>query len=489
MYSILHITDLHRAISDPISNSELLSALICDQDSYQQEDPPIRPPDAIVVSGDIIQGVGLNTPNSEQELSSQYDVALDFLSDLAKRFLNGDRSKIIIVPGNHDIDWNVSFSSMELVDDSKYPKNLPSVLFEKDSPYRWDWKSRQLYQIKDQELYSQRLAAFWNFFKKFYSGINNMMRVEPWSSANLYSLDEGRIAIAAFNSCHGNDCFSFHGDIPREVIAQSHIDLKDLGPWRLRVAVWHHDVEGPPYRHDYMDKEIVRGMIGRGFRLGLYGHQHRVQITPQNVHLLTQETMVVASAGSLCAGLRELPMGAYRGYSIIEIHDDYSGARIHVREMRIANLFSRAILQDFNGRSYVDLKWTAPLDAAGRPENPAELKHLETIRNAEYAIKVESNPLKALRLLSAIDLKNDSFGRLLAVSAAVKYGDPTKLIEIIGNPQTIQELLFLFDAKLATNSCSEAGALITEYKDKLNLPESIMNELQTKVKLKRLVKL
>ena len=40
MFSILHITDLHRAKEDPISNAELLSALISDCDSYTREDPP-----------------------------------------------------------------------------------------------------------------------------------------------------------------------------------------------------------------------------------------------------------------------------------------------------------------------------------------------------------------------------------------------------------------------------------------------------------------
>ena len=75
------------------------------------------------------------------------------------------------------------------------------------------------------------------------------------------------------------------------------------------MAVWHHNIEGPPQRSDYMDVEIVRGMIGRGFRLGLYGHQHRAQATPHQVWLPDRERMAVVSAGSLCAGPRDLPTG------------------------------------------------------------------------------------------------------------------------------------------------------------------------------------
>lgn len=487
MYSILHITDLHRAKSEPLSNSELLSALISDRECYEREVPPIKSPDAIVVSGDVIQGVTLNLPNFEQALAAQYDVAHDFLVSLADHFLNGDRTKVIIVPGNHDIDWNIAYGAMELVSDDAIPSNLPVALFEQDSSYRWDWKSRHLYKIKDQQLYNQRFAAFWKFFERFYLGHTGLLRVAPWSNANLYSLDDGHIGVAAFNSCAGNDCFAFHGEISREAVAQAHLDLKELGPWKLRIAVWHHDIEGPPQRADYMDIEIVRGMIGRGFRLGLYGHQHRVQITPQHAHLLNQETMVVASAGSLCAGHRELPTGALRGYSIIEIRDDYSGARVHVREMRIANLFSRAVLRDFEGRSYIDLDWTTPLDAAGRPENPSDAVRIATIRKAEDALHGQNDPTEALRLLSTIDVANDAFARRLVIEAAAR-GDPLILIKVMGEPQTIEELVQLVRAYSAAGNNQNAEFVISEHAQRLSLPESTKMELQTEIKLRKWIK-
>lgn len=485
MYSILHITDIHRSSRNLITNSELLSALISDRDGYQHEDPPIRAPDAIVVSGDIIQGVKLGQPNFQQELACQYKAAHYFLTDLADHFLDGDRSRIILVPGNHDIDWNIAFSSMARVNEEALPTNLPGAFLEPNSPYRWDWRSRSLYQVTDQNLYRQRMAAFWTFFERFYDGIDGMLRVTPWSDANLYSLDNGRIGVAAFNSCAGNDCFAFHGEISREAIAQAHIDLKELGPWRLLIAVWHHDIEGPPQRVDYMDLDIVRGMIGRGFRLGLYGHQHRVQITPQHAHLLNQETMVVASAGSLCASEGELPMGALRGYSIIEIRDDYLGARIHAREMRIANLFTRAVLRDFEGRSYVDLEWSTPFDAAGRPENPADERRITILRKAEDALYGLNDPVKAIHLLSSIDVSNDSFGRRLAIEAAAKQNDHYKLIEFINEPQSITDLVQLVTSHVAIKDYEGARSVIETHAISLSLPTSIKSDLQREIDLNK----
>jgi hypothetical protein len=485
MFSILHITDLHRAKADPISNAELISALISDRDRYVREVPPIAPPQAIVVSGDIIQGVGLDAVDFGRELEVQYDAAYEFLAELAARFVDGDRSKVMIVPGNHDIDWNTAFAAMEILEEKDFPSGLPGILHEPGSQYRWDWKTRRLYVIRDVNAYHQRFAAFWRFFERFYSGVNGLLRVSPWSDANFYSLDGGRIGVAAFNSCAGNDCFAFHGEIPKSVVAQAHLDLQDLGPWQLRIAVWHHDIEGPPHRSDYMDPEIVRGMIGRGFRLGLYGHQHRAQITPQHAYLPNRETMAMISAGSLCAGWRDLPTGARRGYSIIEIADRYDSARVHVREMAFANLFSRAKLAEFGGRSYVNLKWTIPVNSAGGREDPARRRFAATLERAEQALRENNDGEEALRLLGTVDAAANPFGRRLMVAAAQLIGDPAQLVDVIGEPRTIEELVLQTDAHLVMADYSAAKMALERYGTSLGLPDASRADLEGRIELMR----
>ena len=123
-FSILHISDLHRSPQDPISNEELLSALVSDRDRYIREEPAILAPEAIVVSGDIVHGVRLGAEGHQGELASQYAVAEEFLAELGERFLDGDRSRVIIVPGNHDVDWNTAFAAMTPVAEDDIPKNL-----------------------------------------------------------------------------------------------------------------------------------------------------------------------------------------------------------------------------------------------------------------------------------------------------------------------------------------------------------------------------
>ena len=81
-FSIMHISDLHRSPRDPISNDELVSALVHDRDRYVREEPPIAAPQAIIVSGDVIQGVPLGTENFATRIEEQYAVAEEFLDEL-----------------------------------------------------------------------------------------------------------------------------------------------------------------------------------------------------------------------------------------------------------------------------------------------------------------------------------------------------------------------------------------------------------------------
>jgi calcineurin-like phosphoesterase family protein len=479
MYSILHISDLHRSAAEPITNAELVSALIADRDRYRGEDPAVPPPDAIVVSGDLVQGVALGVADFAEQLAQQYRVAEDFLGDLAHRFLGGDRSRVVIVPGNHDIDWNTARSAMLLVPEKDVPVNLGQALLREDSPYRWDWKTRQLYTIADRGLYELRFATYWDFFERFYSGVPGLLRVHRGLHAQLFSLNDGKIGVAAFNSCHGNDCFAFHGSIPPEAIAQAHLDLAPLA-FDLRIATWHHSIEGPPYRTDYMDVDLVRGMIGRGFRLGLYGHQHKAQATPQQVFLPDRETMAVVSAGSLCAGAHELPTGVHRQYNVIELADDLQGARVHVRAMLAANLFGRASLNDFGGRSFATLKWEPPKDLGGRTVDAAGARLQALVARAEEALKT-GRPADAARLLAPHHAILGQHGRRLLVEAALEAQDWALILAITDPPRAVNELVARVEACLKTREYAGARAALDRFAEDVALDAATARDLRARV--------
>jgi predicted MPP superfamily phosphohydrolase len=171
MFSFLHISDLHRSHDDPVDNDSLVAALLADRDRYMGETPSVPPPDAIIVSGDLIQGAVIGRTGWQKQIEYQYSVANSFLNDLTERFLDGDRSKLIIVPGNHDVCWNTSFVSMERVPVSEYPEDVRQALIEPFSNYRWSWKELALYRIRDSHAYNCRMNAYWNFAENFYASV------------------------------------------------------------------------------------------------------------------------------------------------------------------------------------------------------------------------------------------------------------------------------------------------------------------------------
>ena len=167
MFTILHISDLHRSKEEPLDNSTLLASLLDDRDRYRGETPPIPPPEAIAVSGDIIQGTRVGAVDWPQCIRGQYIVADEFLTALCERFLGGDKSRMVLVPGNHDVCWNTAYRAMEAVPDSEYPDKLYEALIEPGSIYRWSWKKRALYRISDAIVYRKRLDYYWDFIEPF----------------------------------------------------------------------------------------------------------------------------------------------------------------------------------------------------------------------------------------------------------------------------------------------------------------------------------
>jgi len=354
-YTILHLSDLHRSKADPIRNDELISALVSDRDRYANEKPSISAPDAIAVTGDLVHGAALGADGYGADLDEQYAVAEEFLESLCEQFLGGDRSRLVIVPGNHDVDWNGAKAAMRPAEENEIPGSFTLHNCVAGSDLRWDWRGRQVYKIVEPELYERRLLRFDQLVERFYADA----KIFSTPQFRIHELAQGRICVVAFSSCHGNDCFTLQGCIEEGAIANAHLVLRERSP-ALAVAAWHHNIERPPPAIDYLDPVTVAEMIGKGFRLGLHGHQHRATATHRYVRLPDEERMAVISAGSLCAGGPELPTGVNRQYNVIQIADDFHSARVHIREMVTGTVFAPARRTEFGLHTYVDLEWEAP---------------------------------------------------------------------------------------------------------------------------------
>jgi hypothetical protein len=462
MFSILHISDLHRSREEPVDNDSLVAALLADRDRYMGEPQSIPTPGAIVVSGDLIQGAPIGHANWQTMMDDQYRVAGEFLDHLARRFVDGDRSKLIIIPGNHDVCWNTSLGSMELVPEPEYPADVRRALVEPESNYRWSWRERKLYRIKDPAAYASRMDSYWTFAENFYAGVPLLRPIDRHRGYQLFELYDRRIVLAAFDSIAGNDCFATSGAIPRGAVARCDLELRDIPhSYDLRLALWHHSIYGPPLRDDYMEIGQVHEMAGLHFQLGMHGHQHVAAATTHYVYLSETQAMGVVSAGSLCAGSQELPRGVNRQYNLIVIEDDLRRARVYVREMVGGEQFSRKNNGPFT-QGYVELSWQPSTDAMGRTVDARE----ENIRRAT-ALADEAlhghNPRQALDLLEPIKPLPGSHGHRIAIEAALKLEDWPLLVAIIGQPHSAEEAILLVTALARVKSFDQAEQVLSRH--------------------------
>lgn len=483
MFTLLHISDLHRSPRDPIENGPLLGALLSDRDRYLAETPIVWTPDAAIVSGDIIQGVGLGVADYAAELDRQYAVAHEFLVRLAERFFDGDRSRIVLVPGNHDVCWNTALSAMtELVPEDP-PVKASASLFRASSNMRWNWKTRTIFQITDTAAYMRRLDAYWRFVEGFYNDAGLKHALDRERGFNLFELDSGRIVVAALESVHGNDCFCRHGAIEPNVLANCALAIRDLPRQPiLRVAAWHHSFQGPPHGDDYMDIVSVHEMVGDGFRLGLHGHQHQAEAGAYAIHLPEKLSMAVSSAGSLCAGAEELPRGVNREYNLVVIDDDYQGARIHVREMTQGNHFGRCGRGAFRLDGFVELKWQLPASAAGGAPVDERRFVAEIVLRAEEALHTGRTE-EAMTLLDDIKTPLEGHARRLYVESARAMDLPEKIIQLLRQPQSIPEYVDLFGAYLAARQFEAATALLGRAQE-FNIDPATLDGLQIKLQMR-----
>ena len=394
--TLLHVSDLHRTSEPRLSNDEILTAIVSDATRWHSEGIPR--PDLIIVSGDLIQGVELGVPDSDTEVEAQYREAGDFLRQLGEEFVDSDPSRILIVPGNHDVHWNRSFRGMKPIETC--PDGIAIKALEATSGLRWNWRDRQAYEISDQSLYESRLEHFRSFQAEFYEGA----RPNPLShnSEELFFVEypDLGLVVVGFASWYGNDCLCHIGEIDPTLLASSQ-KLIASSRMPIAVAVWHHSVAGGPRAHDYMDQRIVHRLIDFGFSVGLHGHQHYPGAAPYALRLPNLTSMAVIGAGSLAVGDNELPMGERRQFNIVVIDPDSDSITVHVRGMSPAGVFTGSHRDDFGGNTFIKLSLPA---TQRRAKSPTTIQRLDEAMTAVRGERYE----QALALIA--DIPSSPFG-------------------------------------------------------------------------------
>ncbi|NEO19167.1 MAG: metallophosphoesterase [Moorea sp. SIO4A1] len=248
---ILHLSDLH--ITTP-EQATLWSNQLADDLSYELKIPHL---DALILSGDI----------ANYSTAEEYDAAQQFLDNLRQDFPL-DPEKIVLVPGNHDLNWTLAEEAYDLHDREKYQGKLKQG---------HQIKREELIPLRDKAKCQQRFAHF----SQFYETIKDQpYPLEYDQQAIIDHLPKQNLLILGLNSAWELDKYlRAPASIHRIALTNALNQIRrnpDYLNCPLKIAVWHH-----PLNSDGSDRITDQGFIQRlavaGFRFFLHGHIHKAE--------------------------------------------------------------------------------------------------------------------------------------------------------------------------------------------------------------------
>ncbi len=444
-FSILHLSDLHRDHDDELPNTWLIESLERDRNKYVNQGVPA--PSLCLVTGDLIFGADPTAATPAQEVARQYGQAEEFLARLADTFFAGDRERIVLLPGNHDVDAAVAFASMSRVDAPATAAEKRRLAAEYQYPHtslRWSWTEMSFLRVTNEAAYERRFEAFAEFYQRFYLG-QRMYPLDPSLQYHVFDFPDLRFCILVLNSCHENDLLRRAGAIHPDCLAQGTRELRR--PHRtgwMTAAAWHHNLFGPPASNDYMDASVLQLLIDSGVSLAFHGHQHRQECVDERFRLGPSGRKIsVVSSGTLCSGVRHLAPGTPRSYNIVTIDPDALTATVHLRQM--LNLPPAMPLWGpgyivATGTDHVEFPVCEPL--AHRPERLDAALALERAEALIGAGQWED----AVRCLDAIS--KHPLARPLLFKALGELGDSPAIFSKLWPPKNAGEAVVVADVIL-----------------------------------------
>ena len=463
-YSILHISDIHK-IPD-VEYEPLVLSLRRDYDTYTA-DEGILPPVFIVVSGDLIQGA-----YTEDEIRTQYDEVEVFLARICDEFLQKDRSRLIVVPGNHDMSRVATKASMAPAS-ATYDTCLKSY-FNGASDIRWSWKERQFYEISDSSTYSSRFSLFIEFYNRFFQGVRSYPQI-PEEQGYVVTNDDYKVCFACFNSCCHLDHLCDTGCISEDAlnsVAKVLTDSHNAG--YLNIAVWHHHYYGRPLETNYMDRDFFNSLLACNVNIGMFGHQHFSQVAEEYSDLLllkddTVQKLLLISSGTLFGGKKVLADNCRRQYNVIEIEHNNGMALVDIN-----------IREDFNPRKDNKIPhWKVkPLpNATNKVHYEIKLKELtleNQILNIDRRVQTDGDYIRACEAIQQLEKETGESLKAILRSYLKEVKDYDYIFRNVGRVQTVEDALLKIVAAKETGNRAYISDVLSDT-DIANLNDTFIN--------------
>lgn len=289
LIKILHLSDIHLGtVSDARKYlTQLKTDLIKNLNINKLE--------YLVISGDIA-----SFSNKEE-----YEVAVEMIDKLIKQF-KLDSNRVIIVPGNHDLNWELSKKAYLFIPKDQLPNPLP------EGTYIPAGDAGAL--LRDDDLYQQRFA---NFGEHFYEKVSsNQYPLDYRKQGILYLYPDDRILFLSLNSSWEVDHYDPHhkrASINIDALSNALSQLMDnkYDGW-LKIAVWHHPVTGPEMMKNV---EFLQQLAVHGFQICMHGHIHEAI---EDYHKYDDKRGIhIVGAGTFGAPKREQITGIPLQYNLL----------------------------------------------------------------------------------------------------------------------------------------------------------------------------
>lgn len=483
-FSILHISDLHKDKS--ADYKYLLSSLEADRSKWASEEIPM--PEFVVVSGDLVQGVKdfkCTKEEADAELTRQYAETAEFLKELADKFLEGKRERIIMVPGNHDVNRNASFRSMDELEKDKnveIAKSLSNSGWVSEI-YRWSWDSCCFSQIVRSDAYDERFDAYKRFYESFYRGCRSLNDYE--NEALIEDFPSYNITFVGYNSCCEIDHLNTIGHISNEALHYRHQDLQNYyDHGRLIIGVWHHHVYGSPYNPNFMDKGVLPHIHENHVKLALFGHQHYAEVADEYIDFENKlndsdESLLMISSGTLFGSKKQMQPGVRRQYNIVEVQMDNGCAniKIHTREDKLGDtpypIWKKHIVQPNNYIEHmVNFKHVEALELAYEIDKTTrETGHYKegiTMLMANMPAEDDAQALEQFRSLI------DTYLQQLNLTVDYPF-----IIQTFSTPNNALQRGYLLQALINDKQYDQASALAETIKEPQPVEQQAINKLKS----------
>jgi predicted MPP superfamily phosphohydrolase len=290
---ILHLSDLH--LDSSRSVEEILQPLNLDL----HDELSIDALDYLVITGDL----------AHQCSETGFLRAQEFIEALIRSF-NLNSSRLIIAPGNHDLDRACTVYELEL--DAKRAQLAPEEKrVQKDD----------IFLLRNESEYPKRF----NRFRACYKALTQSdYPLDHRDQGVIIPFPEDGLEFLTLNSAWEIDRFhasrvSINGAALSKALMQSRSDA------RLRIVAWHHAVYGS---RPVANPEVFERLVAKGYRLCLHGDVHEERNDSIN-HVDPNRTLYVVGTGSFSSPAGELPSATPRLYNIIEVERDFR--RVHIR--------------------------------------------------------------------------------------------------------------------------------------------------------------